>query len=273
MFFTIITFFSLSNGQDTEIYKLAKQFLTPFLDNKNPSRRHLSLFKRLLDLYKNGQLLIHEAIIKAVMIIEGNAFYRNFKYESASSMPETDPCVARFIKRFIQNEYITWGDFEVENLEYVHVLIKKRLELQGFELTHSFISRLFASLEIRNGEIIFDEHSLIEAYFHIPKPQRVLVNFFISFLARYIFFFFLLKHNKKSRLLLRISTIDESEAYLNLLTKLYGTIIIRFKMKVNEPKNLNLIKQKALEAYIKLYKSHDEIFSECERKIDYFLLK
>ena len=87
--------------------------------------------------------------------------------------------------------YKSWSDVHPNDVELACLLMADTLLEQKFWLPIQFKDKLLSSIiRVENGELIFDELSLMNAYFFIPKSQRVIVNFILTHLARFRLLFF-----------------------------------------------------------------------------------
>jgi hypothetical protein len=66
---------------------------------------------------------------------------------------------------------------------------------------------------------------------------------------------------------------QSKKTYISLLAEIYAEIIFKFSSSLSDPRNLQLIKQQALEAYIYLYKNRNDVFTEFKRNINFFIPK
>ncbi len=70
-------------------------------------------------------------------------------------------------------------------LESTVEIIKQCLANIDHHLPDEIKHRLINSLDPKINDIIFVDDVLIETFYHIPKSQRIVINFMIHHLARY----------------------------------------------------------------------------------------
>jgi hypothetical protein len=70
-------------------------------------------------------------------------------------------------------------------LESTVEIVKQCLANMSHHLPHEIKYRLINSLDPKTNDIRFVDDVLIETFYHIPKSQRIVVNFMIYHLARY----------------------------------------------------------------------------------------
>ncbi len=179
--------------------------MATLLDIENLDSKKRFLINLLHYLYKNGQLIIPENLIRAVVIIEAYISDSNFFYEKIPKETEVD---ASFFERFTKSNicfcklntlikhhlldmYISWGQIEPRDIKNIqqnsHILIKRCLKLNKYRLKTKFKETLLRAYKMKStngGEIVFNENSLIQAFYQSPKPIRIIFSFLISFLAR-----------------------------------------------------------------------------------------
>ena len=83
--------------------------------------------------------------------------------------------------------YISWGQIEPRDIKHIQLLIKRCLKLNKYRLKTKFKETLLRAYKMKStngGEIVFNENSLIQAFYQSPKPIRIIFSFLISFLAK-----------------------------------------------------------------------------------------
>jgi hypothetical protein len=99
LLFTLIIL-SLANHEGKysffNLYSLADQFAPLLIELNEPSERFLVLFKRFLDSYRTGELLIPCVMMKAVGVVEGAVCYHDFKYRVVPNIDDVTEEIAQF---------------------------------------------------------------------------------------------------------------------------------------------------------------------------------
>ena len=78
------------------LYSLANQFAPLLIEFTEPSERFLVLFKRFLDSYRTGELLIPCSMMKAVGVVEGVVCFHGFKYRVVPNIDDFTEEIAEF---------------------------------------------------------------------------------------------------------------------------------------------------------------------------------
>ena len=193
-YFIFLFFLSVSEGVisgNANRYNLAESFATYLLDDSNPKPRFTNLFCLLLDMYSSGQLIIPQCLIERIRDVEKKVCPYDFQRRDNSQSQENADDKG-FDIGYIWKEIMTGKTVskdEGECIIYTPIEITKNLTGScianyGFALPRFVKQRILNSV-IPGDNVVFIDSVLIEAFHHIPKPQRIYLNLIISHLARY----------------------------------------------------------------------------------------